>query len=155
MLKLACTLSLIAAGAQAQAFTRAQQDVYHRIAGITTKGEIVLIAPVGRYTDVELSEDKKTVLWKVRSISREPDRADTTSHLIGWYRDGRRHSYLAGGYVRGMWFVAGGRRIGVKYGGEHVAGMNVLIDARTGKELARFLDADKTTKHVPVWVRQE
>lgn len=154
MLRFAALLFLGANAIAAQTFERAQQDVYHRIAGLTTTGTLVLIAPAGRYAAVQLSDDHKTVLWRATSQLRVGDRLETVSYRIGWYRGGDRHSFSANGaFVRDTWLVDSGRRIGVSYGGLHFAGLNVLLEARTGRKLASFADEDKTRKPVPAWVR--
>lgn len=142
--------------ASAQRFSRAGKDMHERIVGLTTNDSAVLIAPVGSYAHVELSDDGRTVLWRVTSRLRDADaqRVETVSRRIEWYRAGRRHEYSAGEvFVRDAWLVDSGRRIGVNYGGLHFAGRNVLLDANTGNVLASFADADKTKKPVPAWVR--
>jgi len=155
---LAAALSAAAAGAAAgQTFERAQQDVNHRIVGLTNTGEVVYIAPVGRYADVVLSDDHRTVMWRATAPFRDPDtqRFETVSYRIGWYRDARLHTYTAPDerFIRDAWLVDSGRRIGVNYGGAHFAGQNVLLDASSGARLASFADDDKTKKAVPAWVR--
>jgi len=158
MLKLASVLIIAcAATGAAQTFERAGQDIHQRIVGETAKGEVVLIAPVGRYADVKLSADKKTVSWRATAEFLDPttNRFETVSYRIGWYRNGRLHAYVAPDerFIRDAWLVDSGRRIGVNYGGLHFSGTNVLLDTSTGKLLASFADADKTKKAVPAWVR--
>jgi hypothetical protein len=53
---------------------------------------------------------------------------------------------------RRFWFVDGGRRIGVNLGAMHGPGLNLLLDALTGKELARFPDADLKQEPTPRWL---
>jgi hypothetical protein len=146
---------LLASSVSAQTFTSATIDKRMRIVGSTTDGRLVVLARPGRYTRLQISEDHRTVVWLVVSRIQYHDAQTDVSHLLSWYRAGRRHSFSTGEvFIRDVWFYNDGKDIGVNYGGMHFAGANVLLDALTGKETDFFADRDKSNKTVPAWVEQ-
>ena len=136
-----------------QTFTAAHIDSRKRIVATTTAGPVRVLAKSGRYSDPELSDDQLTIVWQVLSTIQYHGAPIEVSSRVNWYRGARSHSFSAGVFlVRSVWFVERGQRIGVNIGGMHFAGLNVLLDASTGKELDSFADLEKATKPIPGWV---
>jgi hypothetical protein len=139
----------------AQTFTSARRDANGRILGTDSNGHAIVVAARGRYSEPELSEDKRTIVWQVLSTMQYHGEPTEVSHRARWYRDGRRHTYSSGDvFIRDVRFVDRGRRLSVNIGAMHFAGLSLLLDADIEKELDRFADADQDKKPAPDWLGQ-
>ena len=145
--------TLLVVPAWAQNFRSAQIDGGSVVRGVTVSGQHRILHHGRRCRDVRVSPDQHTVAWLQLASVRYHDETVEVSKIVGWFRDGRLQSSSAGLFAfRRFWFVDGGRRIGVNLGAMHGPGLNLLLDALTGKELARFPDTDLKKEPTPRWL---
>lgn len=105
-------------------------------------GKVLVLTSDGGYDEVEVAKNNEVVAW-VRTTQW-----DSTLFI---YRDGATKQIKGSPFIRGFWFVAGGRKIGIDAGGMHFAGVEYLYDVATLKKLDTLDQATTPTADRPSW----
>jgi hypothetical protein len=105
-------------------------------------GKVLVLTSEGGYEEVLVSKDNRTAAW-VRTTQW-----DSTLFI---YRDGAIKKLTGDPFIRGIWFVAGGRQIGIDSGGMHFAGVEYLYDVATLKRLDTVDQSTTPTAERPSW----
>jgi len=106
---------------------RAYLDKKGDVHVVTRAGEDIKLTEKGRNYGPRLAEDRQTVAWHAHAFK------NSSSVLI--YRNGIIKTINGDPFIRDFWFVKKGRQIAVDNGGLHFAGVEILYDAATLKEL--------------------
>jgi hypothetical protein len=126
-------------------------DSNQNVFAIRGDGTKIFLTSKGHCENPKLSDDQQTIAWmRTKRIENLGQNVVVSSRLI-WLRNAKVHTYATEVFIRGFWFVDGGKKIGINTGGLHFAGMNELLDADTGKLLDTFEDRYRNEKKVPSW----
>lgn len=148
-----CVIPLVffTAHVEAETLTAARLDSKHNVHVITTQGLRRQITHDGRAMAPRLAPDKLTVGWLVTNPSLTIGHGKPGSEILAVYRNGKYTFIRCGPLVRQYRFWRNGSEVAIDCGGEHFAGREILYDTRTGKELARFDEADVPMDERPQW----
>ena len=105
-------------------------------------GKVLVLTSDGGYGEVLVAKDNRTAAW-VRTTQWES--------VLFVYRGGATKTLKGDPFIRGFWFVEGGRKIGVDSGGMHFAGVEYLYDVATLKRLDSVHQATTPTAQRPSW----
>lgn len=118
---------------------------------VTMAGKTITVREKFQVRDVRVAPDGMAVAWLLEDIALEdaPDEKQIATLVV--YRKGKRRTLSCGQLIREYWFHQQGRQIAYDCGGRHFAGIEVLFDTRTLKELARFYQGDVAHDQRPAW----
>lgn len=106
-----------------------------------------------RFSEPVISPDRLTVAWTsvlaLQAMDGEPCRSMAARVYI--HRNGRTRFIDGDPFIRNIWFVDRGRKIGIEFGGLHFAGREALHDTATLKRLAGFSQARVPAAERPPW----
>ncbi len=105
-------------------------------------GSRISLTRKGNNDSLQISDDRLTVAWR---------KTTETGSSVFLYRNGSIRKIEGGPFIRGFWFVDGGKKIGVDSGGLHFAGVEILYDVATLKELDSMEQATVPGPERPEW----
>jgi hypothetical protein len=105
-------------------------------------GKVLVLTSDGGYGEVLVAKDNRTVAWI---------RTTQWGSVLFVYQGGATKTIKGDPFIRGFWFVEGGRKIGIDSGGLHFAGVEYLYDVATLERLDSVHQATTSTAERPSW----
>jgi hypothetical protein len=122
--------------------------------------QVQLIGPAGKTITVRerymvrearVAPDGMTAAWLLEDLSMADMAGEKEIGTLVVYSKGKRRTLSCGVLIRAWWFHQQGQQIAYDCGGRHFAGVEVLFDTRTLKEIARFSQGDVAYEQRPAW----
>lgn len=120
---------------------------------LTTAGKTITVRERYPVQDVHVAPDGMAVAWLLEDLTMADAPGEKGVSTLVVYSKGKRRTLTCGQLIRQFWFHQQGQQIAYDCGGRHFAGMEVLFDTRTLKELARLYQGDVAHDQRPAWSR--
>lgn len=136
---------------KAQMLRHAYIDKAHNVHIVTTTGHQTQLTRTKNAASLTVTPDRKTAAWLIMNDWTAEGDDGPQSEKLAVYRNGKITIIECGMFIRGYWFWQRGRNIAIDCGGRHFAGYEILYDAGTSKEIARFVQGEVPLEKRPAW----